>query len=157
MTCLDLTEKCKYFTRCFLKVLQIYRVSQVTITIFSFYLKSFDMYCFSEWVYEITDFSSKFSITLLSFWHKADWVECQLNLEVSPLNHWIQQVRLTQFGRAYSQSQLYIPIKTKKTWFSLVNLVKSWKFEICNLTDFLDSVKENLIHITDLRRSEDVI
>ena len=25
------------------------------------------------------------------------------------------------------------------------------------MTDFLDSVKENLIHITDLRRSEDVI
>ena len=78
------------------------------------------------------------------FWHKADWVEYQLNP--------------TQFGRAYSQSQLYIPLgENQNKEKVIIVVVKSWNFEICTwLTDFLDSVKKNLIHITNLRKLEEV-
>ena len=94
----------------------------------------------------------------------AYWVECQLNpagqansvpagvLSVPALHPQLSSgVRTlspsftltTQFGRAYSQSQLYIPLCENQNKENVI-LVKSWKFETCNLTDFLDSVKENL-------------
>ena len=43
---------------------------------------------------------------------------------------WIQQVRLTQFGRAYSQSQLYIPLGKNQNKENVILVTLSlWKVE----------------------------
>ena len=110
---------------------------------------------FFEWAHRwsqiFTDFSSKFSITVLSFWHKADlgqahcWLSRMSACQLNPASQANYLVSNSVRACLLSVSALH-PLSENQSKENVI-LVKSWKFEICNLTDFLDSVKERILFI----------